>query len=275
MRLATWNVNSLKIRMPRVESWLAEMQPDVLCLQETKLDDDAFPAMTFKALGYDAAHHGTGQWNGVAILSRVGLDDVVYGFDDDDEPDRDARLLWATCDGVRVASMYVPNGRALADDHYRYKLDWLARLRRNLEAAHRPDQPLALCGDYNIAPADDDVWDPALFVGSTHVSPPERDAFGTLLEWGLTDVVRLRHPDGGIFTYWDYRAGSFHKKMGMRIDHVLASAPLLTEPPFVFVDRNARKGSKPSDHTAVVVEFGAAGPLDGPGQARSAASTGG
>ncbi len=255
MRLATWNVNSLNARMPRVEDWLAEMQPDVVCLQETKLADDAFPALAFKALGYDSAHHGFNQWNGVAILSKVGIDDVVEGFPDDDEPDRDARLLWATCGGVRVVSMYVPNGRTLADEHYQYKLGWLDRLQRAIEAHHRPDDLLVLCGDYNIAPGDDDVWDMQQFVDSTHVSEPERDAFRRLLEWGTVDLVRTRYPDAGLYTYWDYRAGAFHKKMGMRIDHLLASRALAERAGFVFIDRNARKGTKPSDHTVVMVEL--------------------
>jgi exodeoxyribonuclease-3 len=255
MRIATWNVNSLNARLPRVEEWLAEMQPDVVCLQETKLSDDAFPALTFRALGYDSVHHGYSQWNGVAVLSRVGIDDVVNGFPDGDEPDRDARLIWATCGGVRVASMYVPNGRALDDEHYRYKLGWLARLRRVLDTDCSPDRPLVLCGDYNIAPADDDVWDVRQFRDSTHVSVPERDAFRSLLDWGTVDVLRDRHPDEGLYTYWDYRAGSFHKRMGMRIDHILASRSLAERLRFVFIDRNARKGTKPSDHTVLLAEF--------------------
>ena len=175
MRLATWNVNSLGARLPRVEAWLAEMEPDIICLQETKLSDTAFPDLAFRALGYEAAHHGFNQWNGVAILSRVGLDDVVNGFPDDDAPDADARMIWATCGGIRVASVYVPNGRDLLDEHYRYKLAWLARLRAVLDSgAHGadPGQPLAICGDWNIAPADDDVWDIAAFAESTHVSEP-------------------------------------------------------------------------------------------------------
>jgi exodeoxyribonuclease-3 len=254
VRLATWNVNSLGARMPRVEAWLAEMAPDVVCLQETKLSDTAFPALAFQALGYESAHVGQGQWNGVAILSRVGLADVTVGFPDDQPTDPEARLLWATCGGVRVASMYVPNGRALHDDQYTYKLGWLARLRAVLDGLD-PSGPLALCGDYNIAPGDDDVWDPVAFQGSTHVSPPEREAFAALLDWGLVDLLRDQHPDPGLYTYWDYRAGSFHKKLGMRIDHILATRPLAERVELVLVDRNARKGTKPSDHTALVACF--------------------
>ncbi len=255
MRVATWNVNSLNARMERVEQWLVEMEPDVVCLQETKLSDDAFPALTFKALGYDSAHHGHGQWNGVAILSRVGIQDVQDGFPDDDEADRDARLIWATCGGLRVASMYVPNGRSLEDEHYQYKLAWLARLRWALDRTASPSEPLVLCGDYNIAPGDDDVWDMSQFNDSTHVSPPERAAYRSLLEWGMVDTLRKRHPEDGLYTYWDYRAGCFHKRMGMRIDHILASTYLSERLEFAFIDRNARKGTKPSDHTVLMAEF--------------------
>ncbi|MDY7102016.1 MAG: exodeoxyribonuclease III [Actinomycetota bacterium] len=253
MRIATWNVNSLKARMPRVEEWLAEMEPDVLCLQETKLSDEAFPALAFEALGYESVHHGQGQWNGVAILSRVGITGATNGFDDGDEPDPDARAITATCGGVRVTSVYVPNGRTLDDDHYTYKLRWLERLRR--VAAEHADEPTVICGDFNIAPDDRDIWDPAAFVGSTHVSAPEREAFEALLECGFTDALRARHGDVGLYTYWDYRDGNFHKKKGMRIDHLLVSRPLAEHLRFVFVDRNARKGSKPSDHTAAIVEL--------------------
>jgi exodeoxyribonuclease-3 len=267
VRLATWNVNSLGARLPRVEQWLAEMEPDVLCLQETKLADAAFPELAFRALGYESVHHGQGQWNGVAILSRVGLDDVVAGFHDGGEPDADARLLWATCGGVRVASAYVPNGRTLEDPQFRYKLSWLDRLHELLERSYQPAQPHVICGDYNIAPGDDDVWDADAFVGSTHVSPVERAAFTRLLDWGLVDLFRAHYPDPGLYTYWDYRAGSFHKKLGMRIDHLLATRPLAERCSFVFVDRNARKGSKPSDHTVVVAEFDAESTAPGPSEA--------
>ena len=181
----TWNVNSLKVRLERVEEWLAECQPDVVCMQETKLADTTFPTLAFSALGYESAHHGQGQWNGVAILSKVGLDDVVMGFADDAEPDRDARLLTATCGGVRVMSAYVPNGRTLDDEHYQYKLQWLDRLVGHLDLTADAAAPTALCGDFNIAPADIDVWDAAALVDVTHVSEPERKALRRLLDWGL------------------------------------------------------------------------------------------
>ena len=179
--------------------------------------------MAFQTLGYESAHAGEGRWNGVAILSRVGLDDVVGGFTDDAEPDAEARLLWATCGGVRVASVYVPNGRSVDDDHYAYKLDWLRRLRASLDASGEPAAEVVVCGDFNIAPTDDDVWDPTEFVGATHVSPPEREALAALEEWGLVDTFRLRQPEPRLFSWWDYRAGQFHKHQGMRIDLILAS----------------------------------------------------
>ncbi len=256
MRLVTWNVNSLNARLERVEEWLADCQPDVVCLQETKLADGAFPALAFAGLGYEAAHHGEGRWNGVAILSRVGLDDVVPGFADGAPPDPEARLLTATCGGVRVMSVYVPNGRALDHDHYHYKLAWLERLRAHLDAVADPDAPTALCGDFNIAPTDIDVWDPAAVHGATHVSPPEREALGRLLDWGLTDVFRDRFPDvERLYSWWDYRAGNFHKGIGMRIDLVLASASLAARTQGALIDRNARKGKLPSDHAPVVIDL--------------------
>ena len=255
VRIATWNVNSLKARLPRVEEWLAEAQPDVLCLQETKLSDDAFPALAFEALGYSSAHHGQGQWNGVAILSRVGITDVVDGFADGDEPDPEARLIWATCGGVRVASVYVPNGRSLDNDHYVYKLAWLERLRGVLDRSEDRSSDLVITGDFNIAPVDADVWDPAEFVDATHVSEPERVALRRLEEWGLVDVFRQYVPDGGVFSWWDYRAGNFHKGKGMRIDLILATESLAARATDARVDRNARKGQKPSDHAPVIAEF--------------------
>ncbi len=252
---ATWNVNSLNARMPRVVEWIESVQPDVLCLQETKMSDSQFPALDFHAMGYDSVHNGQGRWNGVAILSRVGLEDTFAGFDDDGEPDPDSRLVWATCAGVRVGSVYVPNGRALGHDHYHYKLEWLARLRAVLEAHHSPDERLVVMGDWNVAPADIDVWDPEAFVGSTHVSEPERDAIRALREWGLVDTLRERYPDPGIYSYWDYRAGDFHQRRGMRIDYLLSTPPLAERCTVDLIDRNARKGSKPSDHAPVLAVY--------------------
>lgn len=254
MRIATWNVNSLKARLPRVEEWLADVAPDVVCLQETKLADGAFPSLAFQGLGYESVHHGEGRWNGVAILSRVGIDDPLDGFGPDDD-DPEARLLWATCGGVRIASAYVPNGRSLDHDHYQYKLGWLAKLRQHLEDHEDPSAPVVVAGDFNIAPTDDDVWDPAAFVDATHTSEPERAALAELGTWGLVDTFRLRQPEAGLFSWWDYRAGNFHKKQGMRIDLVLATAPVAERVTFATVDRNARKGQQPSDHAPVIIDL--------------------
>lgn len=257
MRLATWNVNSLGARLPLVLEWMEANGPDVLCMQETKLADDAFPRAAFTELGYESTHFGDGRWNGVAIASRIGIDTPTCGLAS--EADRHGcRLVAATCGGVRVHSVYVPNGRRLDSEHYMFKLDWLARLREYLDERYDPASPVALCGDFNIAPSDADVWDPAHFVGMTHVSEPERAALGHVLDWGLVDVFSRFHPDGHVFSWWDYRAGSFHKGLGMRIDLVLLSAPLAAKCTSAEIDRDARKkspaGNKPSDHTVVVVD---------------------
>jgi exodeoxyribonuclease-3 len=254
VRIATWNVNSLKARMERVEAWLADVAPDVVCLQETKLADSAFPSLSFQALGYEAAHHGEGRWNGVAILSRVGLADVETGFGPDD-PDPEARILWATCGGIRVASVYVPNGRALDHEHYQYKLEWLGKLRDHLDANCDPTTPVVVAGDFNIAPTDDDVWDASKFVDATHTSPAERKALAELEAWGLVDTFRSLRPEPGLFSWWDYRAGRFHKHEGMRIDLVLGSEPLARRVRFATIDRNARKGQQPSDHAPVIIDL--------------------
>ena len=258
MRLATWNVNSLKARLGRVERWLATFEPDVLCLQETKLADDAFPGLAFEALGYESFHHGEGRWNGVAILSRVGIDDPVAGFDDGAEPDAEARIAWATCGGVRVASCYVPNGRSLDHDHYQYKLRWLDRLVADLARSNTPGDDIVVCGDFNIAPDDRDVYDPAAFEGATHTSAAERERLAALADWGLVDTFREHHDGEGLFSWWDYRGGDFHKKKGMRIDLILASRSVADASRLVIVDRNERKGPKddpPSDHAPVLVEL--------------------
>jgi exodeoxyribonuclease III len=256
MRIATWNVNSLNARMPRVEEWIGYAQPDVLCLQETKLSDAKFPGMAFEGMGYEWAHHGSGQWNGVAILSRVGIADVMAGFTPDLEPDTDTRLISATCGGVRVASVYVPNGRALEHEHYQYKLSWFDRLARHLDATTDPTEAVVVTGDFNVAPEDRDVWDAKAFKGSTHVSPAERDALTRLRDWGLHDAFRLVHPDTDrLYTYWDYRAGDFHQHRGMRIDLMYVSKPLADAVRWTLVDRNARKGKLPSDHAPLVVDF--------------------
>jgi len=256
MRIATWNVNSLKVRMPRVEEWLGYARPDILCLQETKLSDSAFPSLAFAGLGYESVHCGQGQWNGVAILSRVGVEAVVAGFSDQATDETvEARLLWATCGGVRVASVYVPNGRSVGSEHYEAKLAWLDRLRRHIETACDPADPLAVCGDFNVAPDDRDVWDPTKLHGGTHVSPPERDAVAALNRWGLVDVFRRRYDDDRLYSWWDYRAGDFHQHRGLRIDLVLATPPLADRATYALIDRFARKGKLPSDHAPLLVDF--------------------
>ena len=260
MRIATWNVNSLNARLPRVEAWLEECQPDILCMQETKLADSAFPALTFSGLGYDGVHHGEGRWNGVAILSRVGLEAPAFGFaPDDDIMGDEARIVSATCGGIRVATVYVPNGRSLDHEQYQFKLDWLARLRDHLADACEPTAPVLVCGDFNIAPDDRDVWDPNAVHGATHVSEPERAALADLESWGLVDVFRRHYDDSGLYSWWDYRAGNFHKHLGMRIDLMLASKPLAERSQWALIDRNARKGQQPSDHAPLIVEFDVAG----------------
>jgi exodeoxyribonuclease III len=256
VRIATWNVNSVKQRLPRLLPWLDERAPDVVCLQETKLADDAFRDLLDYELstrGYDVALHGEASWNGVAILSRVGLDEVVTGLADAPGfPHPEARAVAATCAGIRVMSVYVPNGRIPGSDHYDYKLRWLAALRDVVAAA--PDQTI-VCGDMNIAPTDDDVFDPDAYAGQTHVTPPERSALADLQGVGLHDVVRDRWPDERIFTYWDYRAGMFHQDLGMRIDLVLAGGSVADRVKAAWVDRQARKGSGPSDHAPVIVDL--------------------
>ena len=253
MRLATWNVNSLGARLPRVTEWLEQQQPDVLCMQETKCADDKFPFDTFRDLGYESAHNGDGRWNGVALLSRVGLADITRGFGTPDD-EHGCRIVAAVCGGVRVHSVYVPNGRSLDNEFYPIKLEWLAQLRRTLDATCAPGDSVAVCGDFNVAPTDSDVWDPAQFVGATHVSEPEREALRHVEAWGLSDVFgRFNEP--GTFTWWDYRAGDFHQGRGLRIDLLLVSADLAAQATGSFRDRDARKGSKPSDHAPVVLDW--------------------
>jgi exodeoxyribonuclease III len=256
VRVATWNVNSVKQRVPRLLPWLDERQPDIVCLQETKLSDDAFTELLGAELadrGYQAAVHGEPRWNGVAILSRLGLSDVERGLAGAPGfPDPEARAVAATCGGMRVRSVYVPNGREPGSDHYQYKLAWLAALERVVRAD--PDATI-VSGDMNIAPTDSDVFDPAAYVGQTHVTEPERAALASLESTGLRDVVRERWPEQRVFTYWDYRAGMFHQDLGMRIDLVLATDSVASRVKAAWVDRQARKGTGPSDHAPVIVDL--------------------
>jgi exodeoxyribonuclease III len=279
MRIATWNVNSLRARLDKVTWWLERARPDVLLMQETKLADADAPADVFRGAGYELAHHGEGRWNGVAIASRVGIGDLVSNFGEplrpaattdvgDDEPLAEARMLAGVCGGVRVVSLYAPNGRVVDSPFYHAKLAWYERLARWLQEAAAPDEALVLGGDFNVAPSDADVWDPAACHGGTHVSPPERGAFARLGAWGLTDAYRLHHREPGRFTWWDYRAGNFHKNFGMRIDHLLVTSSLATRVVGAEIDREARKGKPvPSDHAPLVID------LDGPGHAFDAGWT--
>lgn len=261
MRIATWNVNSIRSRIDRVEAFLQRSDVDVLALQETKAKDDQFPEERLAALGYEAAHHGLSHWNGVAILSRVGLDDVTIGFDGmpgwGDPVTAEARALGATCGGVRIWSLYIPNGRTLEDPHLVYKLEWLEALRLAGAGwlADDPAAQIALMGDWNIAPQDDDVWSPAFYEGKTHTSPAERAAFRAVVEAGFADVVRPHAPGPGVFTYWDYTQLRFQKRQGMRIDFALCSPALATRVQGAVIDREERKGKGASDHAPVIVEL--------------------
>jgi exodeoxyribonuclease-3 len=280
MRIATWNVNSLKARLEKVTWWLERARPDVLLMQETKLADADAPAEALAAAGYGLAHHGEGRWNGVAIASRVGITGVVTNFGEplrpaatpdiaDDEPLAEARMMSAECGGVRVISAYAPNGRVVGSPFYQAKLVWFDRLARWLAERCDPGAPLVLGGDLNVAPADVDVWDPAACHGGTHVSEPERQAFARLCAWGLVDAYRLHHRMPGRYTWWDYRAGHFHKNFGMRIDHLLVSAPLAARTVAAEIDREARKGKPiPSDHAPLLID------LDQPGLPFDAGWTG-
>ncbi len=279
MRIATWNVNSLRARMDRVLPWLERALPDVLLMQETKLQDGNVPVEAFRDAGYEIAHHGQGQWNGVAVLSRVGLEAVVTNFgrplepapDPSADPDNldvnplaEARMIAASCGGLRVVSVYAPNGRSVGSPHYTAKLGWFEVLWRWLRESADLSGPLVIGGDMNVAPADIDVWDPVAVAAGTHVSPPEREAFGKLLALNLTDAYRLQHPEAGRYTWWDYRGGNFHKNIGMRIDHLLISSALVPRVVWTEIDRETRKGKPtPSDHAPLVMDLDAPGkPFD-------------
>jgi exodeoxyribonuclease-3 len=275
MRIATWNVNSLKARLPRVLGWLERARPDVLLLQETKLLDDAEPRQQLSMLGYALAHHGEGAWNGVAVASRVGLGEVIENFgiplgraetpdEHEDEPLHEARMISALCAGVRVVSIYAPNGRTVDSVFYEAKLAWFGRLERWLRETRQTTEPLLVGGDFNVAPEDRDVWNPTLCHGGTHVSAREREAFGRLGRWGLVDAYRTRHEEPARYTWWDYRAGHFHKNFGMRIDHLLVTPPLADRIVWTDIDREARKGKPtPSDHAPLIVDFDEPGfPID-------------
>jgi exodeoxyribonuclease-3 len=261
MRIATWNVNSIRSRIDRVETFLQQQQVDVLALQETKARLDQWPLMGLEAMGYEVAAFGHDQWNGVAIVSRVGLEDVQQGFDGippyGDPPAVEARAMGATCGGVRVWSLYVPNGRKVGDPHLDYKLAWLDALRATAAGwlTEQPDRQVALTGDWNIAPRDEDVFDIAQFAKSTHVTPPERAAFQAVVDAGYTDVVRPLHPGPDVYTYWDYYRQRFERNRGMRIDFVLGSPAFAARVTGAEIDREARAGKGASDHAPVIVDL--------------------
>ena len=258
MRIATWNLNSVTARLPRLLEWVANTKPDVLCVQETKVAADKFPVDGLQEVGYEVAHHGEGRWNGVGIISRVGLTDVVRGFASDpgfpDIQTSEARAIGATCGPLRIWSLYVPNGRTPEDPHYSYKLKWLDALGTTLAPEITADFPFAVVGDFNVAPTDADIWDPAQFIGATHVTEAERSALAGLQAHGLTDVFPRALKGDHPFSYWDYRAGAFHKGWGMRIDLVYANPALNKAITDAYVDRDARKGKGPSDHAPIVVD---------------------
>ena len=269
LRLATWNVNSIRTRLDRVVDWLDRAEVDVLAMQETKCSDTQFPALPLIERGYEVAHVGFNQWNGVAIASRVGLEDVQVGFEGQPtwsgKPDiaagraaaAEARAVGATCAGVRVWSLYVPNGRSLDDPHYTYKLEWLAALRDAAQGWLRTDAsaPIALVGDWNIAPTDEDVWSTEYYQGCTHVSEPERRAFNAIVDAQFTDLVRPFTPGPGVYTYWDYTQLRFPKRQGMRIDFILGSPALAARVVDGQIVREERKGKAPSDHAPVMVDL--------------------
>ena len=261
MRIATWNVNSIRARLDRVIAFLDRHDVDVLAMQETKCRDDQFPFLPFEAAGYDVAHVGLNQWNGVAIVSRVGLEDVQVGFDGmpgwGDPVGAEARAISAVCRDVRISSLYIPNGRSVEDPHMLYKLDWLARLSDTVRErlAADPQEQAVLMGDWNVAPLDEDVWSPEFFIGKTHVSPPERAAFQSVLDAGLSDLTREHTPGPGVFTYWDYTQLRFPKRQGMRIDFALGSPAVASRVTDAFIDREERKGKGASDHAPVVLDL--------------------
>ncbi len=254
MKIATWNINSIRMRVPRLLQWLERGAPDIVCLQETKVVNEEFPCEPIKNLGYECSVHGQKSYNGVAILSREPAADPVKSLPGDDS-DAQCRLLAATIHGIRVIDIYAPNGSEVGSDKYAYKLDWYRRLRSYLDSSLTPADEVLICGDFNVAPEDRDVWDVEKWRDQILFSEPEKEAFRNLLGWGLHDALRLHRQEGGIYTWWDYRAGAFHRGWGLRIDHILISASLAKRCIAVEVDRNERKGEKPSDHAPVIATF--------------------
>ncbi len=253
LTVATWNVNSIRIRLPRLLNWLERRKPSVVCLQEIKVPDDDFPSGPIEDLGYRCLVRGQKTYNGVAILTNLPAEGVVRALSDD-PADVDSRFLSADIGGVRIINIYAVNGQEVGSDKYAVKLEWYRRLRKHLEG-YDPNRDLLMCGDFNVAPEDRDVWDPEQWRGKILFSDAEKEALRNVTGWGLTDALRIHHPEGGLYTWWDYRAGAFHRGWGMRIDHVLVSPPLARRCVAVEIDRDERKGEKPSDHAPVVATF--------------------
>ncbi len=251
MKIVSWNINSVRARLGSLLAWLETHRPDVLCLQETKVTDHQFPWLEIESLGYSLEIHGQKGYNGVAILSREPLEDVQRGFEGDDDIEK--RVLAGTANGIRVITLYVPNGKSVSSEHYQRKLDWLDRFRSFLETHHDPTTSLLICGDLNIAPEDRDTYDPEVWRGRILASNPERERFRAFLNWGLVDALRATSEDEGIYTWWDYRMGSFRRNLGLRIDHFLVTRSLADRIRNVTVDREARSEEKPSDHAPLVL----------------------
>jgi exodeoxyribonuclease-3 len=254
VKLASWNVNSVRARYGRLVAWLAEQTPDVVCLQETKVEDDAFPTLELRALGYETVLFGQRTYNGVAILSRARLTNVMRGFGDGDG-DAQSRFITASVHGMRIASVYVPNGQAVGSEKFQYKLSWLQRCHAWLMRTARPDEPVLLCGDFNVAPEDRDVHDPLAWKDQVLCHPDERAALARIRSFGLEDLFRRHHPEAGFYSWWDYRQLSFPKNRGLRIDHLFGTAAVAARCQDVVIDRDARKGKEPSDHAPVVATF--------------------
>ena len=250
MKLVTWNLNSVRARETRLLAWLAASRPDVVCLQETKVEDASFPVDALRDAGYEVALYGQRSYNGVAIASRTPIRDVTRGFGDG-ETDDEARVIAATVGGLRVVNVYVPNGQDLQSDKFPYKLAWYGRLRRYLDRIATPATPLVLCGDMNVTADDRDVWSPTQWAGKIHCSPAERAAFAEVVAFGLVDVFRKHAPDGGVYSWWDYRGVAFFKNQGLRIDFILCTQPVADRCSACTIDRNARKGQDASDHAPV------------------------
>jgi exodeoxyribonuclease-3 len=254
MKIATWNVNSITVRLPQVLEWVEANRPDVLCLQEIKCINEKFPSAAFREIGYSTESFGQPTYNGVAILSLAPICDVQCGFPEDNA-DAQKRLIAATVNGVRIINVYIPNGQEVGSEKFIFKLEWIARLRRFFDQHCDASKPLLLCGDFNVAPEDRDVHDPVLWAGKIHCSPPEREALKQVSDWGLVDVIRQHHQEAGLYSWWDYRAGAFPRNHGLRIDHLWTTAPLAHRCVDAWIDKMPRAMPKPSDHAPVIADF--------------------